>query len=46
MRINTLQKNSITQPSAEYKELLDIIAGIIAFDILKKTEDTTEEETR
>jgi len=43
-KTNTTRKEiPETQLSAEYKELLDIVAEIIAFDMLKKTENDSKE---
>jgi len=39
-----LKKDPNVQLSAEYRELLDIVAEIIAFDMLKKTEKDSKED--
>ncbi len=43
---NARENNFFTQLSAEHRDLMDIMAEIIAFDILKETENSTEEDTR
>lgn len=41
---NPLKEDSTVHLSAQYMELLDIVAEIIAFDLLKKIENKKEDQ--